>query len=203
MKKFLMSLITVAALNTSHAVVTFSGTAIGSNATGAGIVSSTTVGVLLNLDSGTDWSQLSNLAPGTSFSTNGTTLTIGTSNFSIFGRNTASGLGSMPGTSSNFAYVGGMTQGDEFGVLLFPNSAAVSNPTGGTSLSLWRSANWTLPLDGSGTSTFGTAFTTIVGSGATSTVSFSVVPEPSTYALMALGGLALFFIARRRKAQQA
>jgi hypothetical protein len=27
------------------------------------------------------------------------------------------------------------------------------------------------------------------------------VPEPSTYALMALGGLALFFIARRRKAQ--
>jgi PEP-CTERM motif len=31
--------------------------------------------------------------------------------------------------------------------------------------------------------------------------SLSVVPEPSTYALMALGGLALFFIARRRKAQ--
>jgi hypothetical protein len=27
------------------------------------------------------------------------------------------------------------------------------------------------------------------------------VPEPSTYALMALGGLVLFFIARRRKAQ--
>jgi hypothetical protein len=27
------------------------------------------------------------------------------------------------------------------------------------------------------------------------------VPEPSTYALMALGGLSLFFIARRRKAQ--
>jgi hypothetical protein len=30
----------------------------------------------------------------------------------------------------------------------------------------------------------------------------SVVPEPSTYALMALGGLVLFCIARRRKAQQ-
>ncbi len=28
-----------------------------------------------------------------------------------------------------------------------------------------------------------------------------LVPEPSTYALMALGGLVLFFIARRRKAQ--
>lgn len=30
----------------------------------------------------------------------------------------------------------------------------------------------------------------------------SVVPEPSTYALMAIGGLLLFYIARRRKAQQ-
>jgi hypothetical protein len=29
----------------------------------------------------------------------------------------------------------------------------------------------------------------------------NLVPEPSTYALMALGGLVLFFIARRRKAQ--
>jgi hypothetical protein len=33
--------------------------------------------------------------------------------------------------------------------------------------------------------------------------SLAAVPEPSTYALMALGGLVLFFIARRRKAQQA
>lgn len=33
--------------------------------------------------------------------------------------------------------------------------------------------------------------------------SLEVVPEPSTYALMALGGVILFFIARRRKAQQA
>lgn len=31
----------------------------------------------------------------------------------------------------------------------------------------------------------------------------TAVPESSTYALMALGGLVLFFIARRRKAQQA
>lgn len=32
--------------------------------------------------------------------------------------------------------------------------------------------------------------------------SLAAVPEPSTYALMALGGLALFFVIRRRKAQQ-
>jgi hypothetical protein len=30
----------------------------------------------------------------------------------------------------------------------------------------------------------------------------NVIPEPSTYALIALGGLVLFYIARRRKAQQ-
>lgn len=33
--------------------------------------------------------------------------------------------------------------------------------------------------------------------------SLAAVPEPSTYALMALGGLVLFFMVRRRKAQQA
>jgi hypothetical protein len=33
-------------------------------------------------------------------------------------------------------------------------------------------------------------------------VSLQAVPEPSTYALMALGGLVLFFVVRRRKAQQ-
>jgi hypothetical protein len=44
------------------------------------------------------------------------------------------------------------------------------------------------------------------GPGGTDAVNYnltnlSAVPEPSTYALMALGGLVLFFIARRRKAQ--
>jgi hypothetical protein len=48
-------------------------------------------------------------------------------------------------------------------------------------------------------------FTFDVASGTTAPImslqSIATVPEPSTYALMALGGLALFFIARRRKAQ--
>jgi hypothetical protein len=42
------------------------------------------------------------------------------------------------------------------------------------------------------------------GTGEAMNISFNnlnAIPEPSTYALMALGGLVLFFIARRRKAQ--
>jgi hypothetical protein len=48
-------------------------------------------------------------------------------------------------------------------------------------------------------------FTFDIASGTTapnmSLQSIATVPEPSTYALMALGGLALFFVARRRKAK--
>jgi hypothetical protein len=53
-------------------------------------------------------------------------------------------------------------------------------------------AGWSLDSGGSGNSVNAT-FTQL---------SVSVIPEPSTYALMALGGLVLFYIARRRKAQQ-
>jgi hypothetical protein len=38
-------------------------------------------------------------------------------------------------------------------------------------------------------------------SGGSDILRLATIPEPSTYALMALGGLVLFFIARRRKAQ--
>jgi hypothetical protein len=48
-------------------------------------------------------------------------------------------------------------------------------------------------------------FTFDIGSGTTapnmSIQSIATVPEPSTYALMALGGLVLFFMVRRRKVQ--
>jgi hypothetical protein len=52
--------------------------------------------------------------------------------------------------------------------------------------------NWNI-LDGGAGSTGGLTGAQLV--------SLQAVPEPSTYALMALGGLVLFFIARRRKVQ--
>ncbi len=41
----------------------------------------------------------------------------------------------------------------------------------------------------------------LVAVGTPPSANLNLVPEPSTYALMAIGGLVLFFIARRRKAQ--
>jgi hypothetical protein len=72
-------------------------------------------------------------------------------------------------------------------------SATVGNSTFSTAggFNPAQVINWNIFDGGSGSS----------GSLAMSVSELRVVPEPSTYALMALGGLALFFIARRRKAQ--
>lgn len=66
--------------------------------------------------------------------------------------------------------------------------------------------NYSLTFNSGDSFTAVSGFTfTSAGSGENMNISFnnlSVIPEPSTYALMALGGLVLFYIARRRKAQQ-
>jgi hypothetical protein len=62
-------------------------------------------------------------------------------------------------------------------------------PTGGASIpSLTNVVGLTFSLGGG-------------ASGVDISLNSVAVPEPSTYALMAIGGLVLFFIARRRKAQ--
>jgi hypothetical protein len=91
-------------------------------------------------------------------------------------------------TSGNFAYIGGSD------ALLSPTWLAPdpSSPTGSTIIDLQALNNkvWA-----------GDAVFQNGGSVATAASSLAIIPEPSTYALMALGGLVLFFIARRRKAQ--
>jgi hypothetical protein len=107
------------------------------------------------------------------------------------------------GAFSPLTYAGAVGAGDQFGLLVF-NSSSTST-TAGDSYNIWRASDWIMPADGSTLSFSSTPvpgssiqrITTsafLVGSG-------TVVPEPSTYALIALGGLVLFFIARRRKAQ--
>jgi hypothetical protein len=199
----------IAFLLTTHAnaAISFSLTALQSGNPNAGVVNSTSVGVLINLDSGTDWSAIANVAPGTAF-TVGSQFTINTTSFTVFGRNTATGLGSISGAVSNFVFTGGMSAGDQFAMLIFPNATQADSVSAGTALTLFRMDTplaWTLPANDTSGSTFafggGTPSYTQVPNTASAIQSFSVVPEPSTYALMALGGFVLFFIARRRKAQ--
>ncbi len=198
--KTLLLVASLAVANSLHAAISFSGTAMQSSF--PGVTASTSVGVLLTLDSGTDWSSIAQVAPGTAFTT-GNQLTINSTTFTVFGRNTATALRSVPGNVSNFSFTGGMSGNDQFAILLFPNAAQADSVSAGTALSLWRGADWLLPAtDGSGSTfnfaTSGGAFTTVPNT-ATSTQSFSVVPEPSTYALLSLAGIALAGYAARRR----
>jgi hypothetical protein len=202
MKTIVYLITLLAAVQSSHSAISFSGTAMQSANTN--VIASTSVGVLISLDSGSDWSNIAQVTPGTAFTT-GSEFTINTTTFTVFGRNTATALRSVPGNAANFSFTGAMSGNDQFAILLFPNAAQANSVSAGTSLTLWRSSNWALPaVDNSG-STFnfaasGGAFTTVLNSAA-ATESFTVVPEPSTYALLGLAGLALAgYAVRRRRA---
>lgn len=192
----------------ANAAISFSGTALQSGNPNAGVVNSTSVGVLINLDSGTDWSAIRDVTPGTAFTT-GSQFTINTTSFTVFGRNTATSLGSISGAASNFSFIGGMSANDQFAMLIFPNAAQANSVSGGTSLTLFRMNSplaWTLPANDTSGSTFqfggATPSYTQVPNTATALESFTVVPEPSTYALLTLSGLAMggYMIRRRRRA---
>jgi hypothetical protein len=218
MKKTILLGILLAAAANLHAAISFSGTAMQSSFPTNYIANTNYVGVLINLDSGTDWSALNDVAPGTAF-TNGSQLTINTTTFTVFGRNNATGLRSMPGNASNFSFTGGMSGGDNFALLIFPSAAQANSVSQGTSLSLWRLGNWVLPATDDTGSTFNFAtngtYTTVLNStvpspsnfpqngvpsgSLTGGTTFSVVPEPSTYALLALSSLALGGYAMRRR----
>jgi hypothetical protein len=188
----------------SNAAVSFAGTALSGNVTGQWVTGDR--GVLVSASSSDNWSLFSNaLNSGISLtSTNSTLLSTGGTTFTILSSNVATALGITAPANFNILTSDpsnpSVVQGQQFAMLVFDTSSTTT--VASDPFRIYRAANWTIPADGS-SNTFGTAFTQInSGSAASSLVgSFTVIPEPSTYALMALGGLVLFFIARRRKAQ--
>ena len=107
---------------------------------------------------------------------------------------------------------GGVASGQEFLVVGFSSlNSGASQPGLGTSGFFYRESSWILPSAGSLVDVFAettgyggdlpeATFTS--GAGAAGGGGFTTVPEPSTYALLAMGGLALggYVIRRRRRA---
>jgi hypothetical protein len=207
LKTIMLSAIIVAASSYySSAAVSFSGTALnGTPGLAAG-----NYGVLLSLTAGTDWLSLTNVTIGTTFTT-GATYTYGGSSFTAFRTNAATsfaGTASLTGTLSSISYssFSNVANGQQFAYLILPNAtAATGGVTNGTTLSLWRGANWLLPTDPPGGNfTFAASGGTFsqLTSASSSLNTWTVVPEPSTYALLAMSGIALagYVIRRRRRA---
>lgn len=188
------------------AAVSFSGSAL----TGTPGLAAGNYGVLLSLTAGTDWLSLTNVNIGTTFTT-GATYTFGGNSFTAFRTNAATsfaGTASLAGTLSSITYssFSNVASGQQFAYLLLPNAtAATGGVTNGTTLSLWRAVNWQLPTDPPGGNfTFAASGGTFsqLTSASSSLNTWTVVPEPSTYALFCLAGLALggYVIRRRRRA---
>jgi hypothetical protein len=102
-----------------------------------------------------------------------------------------------------FDLTGGVSTGQQFGMVWFPTlTNQTVAPTGGLSYGFYSQPDWLIPGDGA---VIGTGFETVSVGGpipnSAGVASLNVVPEPSTYALMALGGLVMFYMIRRRKAQ--
>jgi hypothetical protein len=150
----------------------------------------------------TDNSTLPFSQSGTSFTgtdTNGILAGVFTTPFSLSSSSPLRLNFSFTGTNQNSGFT------LEFLTPTFTSIATYSGSTAGattssvtTQLTLTTGASFTnqsvggvnITLNGAGGQTVSYQFQ-----------SLEVVPEPSTYALMAIGGLVLFFIARRRKAQ--
>jgi len=193
----------------SIAAVSFGGTALSGNFSGTLAIGDR--GILVNSDDGGSFTLFNgtlnsgiSLTSISSAPTNGTTLSLGGSNFTIFGNNTASVLGLTGAANFNIASStpanSAITAGDSFAYVVFENST--TSTIAGDTFRIWRASNWTIPADGS-SNTFGTLFTQITTANQASNLigTYQVVPEPSTYALLAIGAVGLFLSFRRRKVQ--
>ena len=140
-------------------------------------------------------------------------------------------LTSTPTSGLNSGYYAGATTPGELDVTLSQNNNTIIASTQALFLNIYNSPegstysssvnqivlsdpSWAAPVFGISSSatpafTANTVVNNLTGftggsynyNGGSPTISLAAVPEPSTYALMALGCLGLFFTARRRKVQ--
>lgn len=197
MKKVLFTVILATSLaQASHAAVSFGGTAL----LNAPSLAAGDVGVLLNDDNGVGFAVLAgNIQAGLSLTDN-STYSGSWGSFSVLGSNTAASVfGSIAlAGGATFSLTGGIASGDNFGYAIF--SGSTTTTIAGDPVSIWTAPNWVIPADGA-TLTWPANFTQITSS-STGALETAVVPEPSTYALLALGGLAVagHVLRRRRRA---
>lgn len=100
----------------------------------------------------------------------------------------------------NFSLTGGVQAGQRFGMVWFPTiSTQTGTPAGGLSYGFYSAPTWLIPADGN-TENF--AFETVSVGGtipnSLGAANQSVVPEPTTWALLA-GTLTTVMIFRRRR----
>lgn len=167
------------------------------------------VGVFINNDNLSLWSGFAGtgkINSGLSLTSSATYTPVGTSDvFTFLGSNAVTGTTtfSLSGGIPSISLTGGVSTSDQYAVIVF-NSSTTTTVAGDT-YRIFRASDWLIPAAGAsigyGTTPNATTYQQIRDTSyviATGTV----VPEPSTYALLALSGLALggYALRRRRRA---
>ena len=216
-KPALFLFIAVLFTGVASAAVTFSGTALVPSSGSLGFANGQAAIYLNKNDNTSLWSSLAqsgsiNFGLSLFSSATYTPLTAPTESYTFLTNYTAS-ASSISGGLTGINYTGGLSAGDEFAVLIFSNSTTTT--IAGDTFRIFRgtqaagSGGWIMPADGS---TYGYTTNTanfaanvqqirstsfLVGTG-----TVAVVPEPSTYALLAMSGIGLagYVIRRRHRA---
>jgi hypothetical protein len=200
------------AVGASAQTVSFTGTALVSQSSASNPLNLAAgqVGVFINNDNLSLWSGFNGpekIGSGLSLTSSATYTPIGTSDsFTFLGSNTVSGTTnfSLSGGIPSIALTGGVSTTDQYSVVVFNLSTTVTLP--GDTYRIFRASDWLIPAGGSSigysTTPSAAAYQQIRTTGfeiATGTV----VPEPSTYALLSLAGIALGGYAVRRRRRKA